>query len=210
MVDYWSCGVSVVVDRGLFATAMIITCPQCGCQVDKRAGEVNRAKAAGRTLYCGRECAGLARRHDTRTPEQKKADKAAYDTNYRAKNREMLKAKKAAYYAENHDREKERATRQKRMPQHLEYCRRPEYRAKKKVYDRQYRAEKFYGELAEAFVLTLEIRDAALEKAGGDYELRLMKGTLSKSQKRRRDYERLNRKEPEVGTLGNLERRERR
>lgn len=189
---------------------MWITCAHCGCQCDKRAGEVNRARKAGLAIYCGRGCAGLGRRKDTRTPEQKKADKAAYDAEYRAKNRSVLKDKKAAYYAENHDRDKERELRQNRMPQHVEYCRRPEYRAQKKVYDRKYRAEKFYGELAEAFVLTLEIRDAALEKAGGDYELRMMKGTMSKSQKRRRDYERLNRKEPEVSPLGNLERSERR
>jgi len=189
---------------------VIIECAHCGAKTDKKAGEVNRARKAGLNLYCSRACSGAGRKKDERTPEQKRADKSAYDAEYRAKNREMLKAKKAAYYAENHDREKEREYRQKRMPHHVEYCRRPEYRAQKKVYDRQYRAEKFYGELADAFVLMLEIRDAALQKAGGDYELRMMKGTMSKSQQRRRDYERLNRKEPEVSPLGNLERSERR
>lgn len=190
---------------------MKITCSHCGLETEKPAGAVNRALKAGLNLYCSRECSGLGRRkEDSRTPEQKKADKAAYDAEYRAKNRERLRAKKAAAYKASPPRDREKAYRDANYARHLEYLRRPEYRAKKKVYDRRYRAEKFYGELADVFILTLEIREAALEKAGGDYELRLMKGTLSKSQKRRRDYERLNREEPEAGALGNLERSERR
>ena len=189
---------------------MKITCSHCGLEADKPAGAVNRALKAGLNLYCSRECSGLGRRkEDTRTPEQKKADKAAYDAEYRAKNREAIAAKKKAAYEANPPREREKAYRDANYARHLEYLRRPEYRAKKKVYDRRYRAEKFYGELADVFILTLEIRDAALEKAGGDYELRLMKGALNKSLKRRRDYERLDRKEPEAGTLGDLERGER-
>lgn len=189
---------------------MIIRCSHCGADVEKSIGSVRRAANAGLKLYCGKTCSGLGRRSDNRTVEQKKADKSAYDAEYRAKNRQSIAAKKKAAYDANPPREREKAYRQTNMARHLEYCRQPEYQAKKKVYDRRYRAEKFYGDLAEVFVLTLEIRDAALEKAGGDYELRMMKGTLNKALKRKRDYERLNRKEPQECTLGNLEQGERR
>lgn len=188
---------------------MIIQCAHCGIEADKPAGYVNRARTLERRIFCSRVCSGLARRQ-WKAKDQKVAEKAAYDALYREKNRTKLKAKKAAHYRANPNREREKAYREANMQRHVEYCRRPEYRAAKKVYDRQYRAEKFYGELAEAFVLTLEIRDAALEKAGGDYELRLMKGTLNKAIKRRCDYERLDRKEPENSPLGNLELGERR
>lgn len=162
-------------------------CAYCGGHASKAAGAVNRARKAGLSLYCNRKCAGLGRRKH-KSMEQKKAEKAAYDAEYRAKNRASLKAKKAAYYAEHHDREKEREYRKKRMPKHVEYCRRPEYRVKKKAYDRPHRAKKFYGPLWEAALLTQDIRNAVLEQQT-DYEVRLAKGTLSKSQKRKRDYD---------------------
>ena len=79
-----------------------------------------------------------------------KAEKAAYDREYRAKNRALLKAKRAAYYAKVGPlrRDKEREIRKKRMPQHIEYCRRPEYKKYKFTYDRKREAAE-YGEFAE-------------------------------------------------------------
>ncbi len=191
-----------------------IECAHCGAVSVKPTGAVNRARSIGASLYCSRTCAGLGRRKAPKSPAQKKAEKAAYDAEYRAKNRASLKAKKAAYYANNHDREKEREYRKKRMPQHVEYCRRPEYRVKKKAYDRPHRAKKFYGPLWEAALLTQDIRNAVLEQQS-DYEIRLAKGTLSKSQKRKRDYDQNQRSRtvgqvPQVGPLVNLERGERR
>lgn len=193
---------------------MQIECAHCGKVADKAAGAVNRARKSGSPLYCDRFCAGLARRKARKTSAQKKAEKAAYDAKYRAKNRAALKAKKAAYYAANHDREKEREYRQKRMPKHVEYCRRPEYRVKKKAYDHVYRAKKDYGPMWEIQLLTLDIRNAVLERQT-DYEIRLAKGTLGKSQKRKRDYDQNHRTSPvgqvpQVGPVVNLERGERR
>lgn len=84
------------------------------------------------------------------TDAERKRKKADYDREYRSKNRELLKRKKASAYAKwgPLHREEERKARQKRMPKHVEYCRRPEYRRKKAVYDRQREAAK-YGEFAE-------------------------------------------------------------
>jgi hypothetical protein len=131
---------------------------------------VNRANKIGAPIYCGRVCSGLARR-DGKTKQDKIAEKAAYDREYRAGVRrresqteddrkrlaEARRQQKADYYRGNHDREKEREIRKAKMPRHLEYCRRPEYRAKKKVYDRRYRAEQIFGPFAEAKLLLMEI-----------------------------------------------------
>jgi hypothetical protein len=84
----------------------------------------------------------------------KKHKKAAYDREYRAKNREMLRAKKAAAYAiyGPAHREKEREIRKRKMPAHVEYCRNPEYVVKKSEYDRRKMLEE-YGDYAECYQL---------------------------------------------------------
>lgn len=183
-------------------------CAHCGRPAAREAGHVNRSRRLGSSLYCGRKCSGLGRRKPPKTAAQKKAEKAAYDREYRAKNLELLRAKKAAYYREHIDRDKEREARKRRMPKHVEYCRRPEYRVKKKAYDRPHRAKKFYGPLWEAALLTQDIRNAVLDQQT-DYEVRLAKGTLSKSQKRKRSYDQSQRtrtlgQNAQVGALGNL------
>lgn len=190
-----------------------ITCAHCGMLAMRRSGDVTRSRKLGWPIYCDRTCAGLAHRLAVpKTTEQKKIEKAVYDEEYRAKNVASLRAKKASYYAENHDREKERETRQRRMPQHIEYCRRPEYRAWKKEYDREYLAKKRFGEFWESALLCLDIRRKALELAGGDYELRLAKGYFANRTTiaRRREYDRLDREELEDSPLGNLDGTQRR
>ena len=190
---------------------MRYNCAQCGKECDKPTGHVNRARERGLNLYCGRVCSGLGRRRKVQpTKDELIERKRLYDIEYRAKNLARIKADKAAYYAANHDRDKEQEYRQRTMARHVEYCRRPEYRAYKQQYDRQYRARQEYGEFWESFLLTQQIHEAAVEKAGGWYELALMKGTLNKAIQRRRDYERLDREEPEAGALGNIELGERR
>lgn len=181
-----------------------VTCAQCGAQSLRRSGEVNRARKAGLRIFCNRACSAVGRRTDTRTQAEKVAAKREYDINYRASNRAMLKAKKAEYFQRTYDPTRAAIERQKIMPRHIEYCRRPEYREWKKGYDRDYRAKKDYGPFWECQVLTLEIREAALAIMS-DYEIRLSKGTLNKRLQRKRDYERSLREEPEVGSLGNLE-----
>lgn len=182
-------------------SGVTITCPQCGAKAIKATGSVNRSRRAGAPVYCSRSCAGLARRSD-RSEAQRRADKAAYDKEYRKKNRAVLKAKKAAYFQATYDPIKAAIERKKRSEYHKEYCRSPEYRAWKREYDRQYRAKKEYGEYADCFLLAMDIRSECLQQAS-DYQIRLDAGTLNKSAQRKRDYERTYSNKPETGSMGN-------
>ena len=79
------------------------------------------------------------------------------------------------------------------MPAHVEYCRGPEYRAKKSEYDRQYRAEE-YGEFAETYLLLLEVEKEIRSRAT-HYERRVANGYYTRSaQARRRAIWQANRK----------------
>lgn len=90
-----------------------------------------------------------------------KEEKAAYDRKYRAKNRERIRALKAAYFQRTYDPVKAAKERKKRMPQHIEYCRQPKYKAYKRKYDAERRSARF-GAFAEAhkalLALVKEIR----------------------------------------------------
>jgi hypothetical protein len=143
-------------------------CAHCGKINDKWAGHVNRARAQGLNLYCNRRCSGLGRRSG-KTVAQKKEEKRLYDIQHREKNRERILARKREYHKHTYDPVKAAEYRQTRMPYHVEYCRRPEYRAKKQTYDRKRRAAE-YGEFAEAFQLTIalnrEIKERTSQVAG--------------------------------------------
>lgn len=182
---------------------MQFTCHHCGATASRPSGAVNRARRKGLNLYCSKRCSGLARRKN-RSDAEKRAAKAVYDAEYRRKNAERLRAEKAAYYQRTRDPVKEAEVRKARMAQHVEYCRRPEYVEWKREYDRQYRAKKQYGEFAECFLLAQDIRQECLSQAS-DYEIRLTAGTLNKSIKRKRDYERTHGNRAEIGALGNAE-----
>lgn len=164
-------------------------CAQCGKLCDKKTAAVNRAKKVGAPLYCDRNCAGLARRRKVElTPEQKKAAKSAYDKQYRLERHERIKAKKRAWYEANNERIAPvmAAYRKKRMPKHVEYCRQPEYRAKKYEYDRQ-RNESEYGEWAEVWRLLQDLEKEISSQATA-YERRVANGYYTRNaQKRRRE-----------------------
>lgn len=181
---------------------MKIVCSQCGVTFAALTGRVNRSKKRGGRLFCGLKCAGLARRVH-RTDAEKKAIKADYDRRRRIERADELKAERAAYHKRTYDPVKAAIARKKRMPKHVEYCQRPEYKKWKREYDRQYRAQKDYGEFAECFLLTQDIRAACLERQS-DYEIRLAAGTLNKSAKRKREYERAYSNQPEAGPMGDL------
>jgi hypothetical protein len=191
----------------MMAASMVrFTCPQCRCFGEQAVGAVNRAAKRGAPVYCGRECAGLARRGPEKSPEQRKAEKSAYDAKRRVAIADRLKAEKRAYHLRTYDPVKAAVERKKRMPKHVEYCRRPDYVAWKREYDRQYRARE-YGEFSDCYLLVMDIRNECLSQQS-DYEIRMSKGTFGKCQQRKRDYDRLDREEPEIGPLGNLERGE--
>lgn len=161
-----------------------VICDQCGKTVLKATGHINRARKIGAKLFCDQVCFGLNRRIG-KTDEQKRAEKKAYDAAYRKKNVEMLAAKKRAYFKATYDPEKAAIERKKRMPRHVEYCRRPEYKAYKSEYDKQYRAKQNYGPFAEAFRTLIELEGAIRSKATR-IEIALENGNQCKSLQRKR------------------------
>jgi hypothetical protein len=161
-------------------------CAHCGKEADKPAGHVNRARANGMRLFCGRKCFGLDRRKH-KTVAQKKEEKRLYDIEYRAKNLEAIKAKKKAYFQRTYDRKAAAEYRKQRMHLHVEYCRRPEYKAWKREYDRKYRAKEF-GDFAEAYMLTLDLNREIKERTSR-HEVKYQNGATNKAQRRKRQAE---------------------
>ncbi len=159
-------------------------CAHCGKTANKAAGHVNRARERGLNLYCNRRCSGLGRRKG-KTKAQKVAEKKAYDAEYRQKNLEMLKAKKQEYHKRTYDPIKASVERKKRMPRHVEYCRQPAYRAKKREYDRKYRAAEF-GEFAEAYMLTMDL-NREIKGRTTNAQIKYENGCTNKSQRRERE-----------------------
>lgn len=161
-------------------------CAHCGKTNDKAAGHINRARAAGLNLYCNRRCSGLGRRTG-KTDAQKREEKRLYDIVYQAENREKRCAQKREYHKRTYDPVKAAAYRKTRMPYHVEYCRRPEYRAKKKNYDRKHRAAE-YGDFAEAFLLTQDLNREIKERTSR-HEVKYQNGATNKAQRRKRQAE---------------------
>ena len=134
-----------------------VKCARCLKMFLKCVSAYNRARKIDSPLYCSQKCTGLARKKN-RSKKEKKRLKAEYDAKRRAEKSVELKAKKKAAYAvwgPKH-RELEREKRKKNMPKHVEYCRQPEYKEKKKDYDRKVRVAQ-YGEFAESYELLEEL-----------------------------------------------------
>ena len=167
-------------------------------------GAINRAIKNGYNISCSRVCAGINRRSWISKGQQIK-NKAIYDAKYRSKNLDKIKKAKKQYHVDNYNPKLAAAHRKKNMQKHVEYCRQPKYKAKKKEYDRRYRAIKNYGEFAECFIALQDVEEAVAAKAT-NYELKLEKGLLGKSQQRKREYERINSTKSEKCALGNLKR----
>lgn len=178
----------------------LIFCPQCSEWKPAENGRVNQAKNKGLPLYCGRVCAGLARRIPVIPLEEKKLLKREYDMQYRTKNKKWISRKRSAYFQNTYDPEKARKVRKERMPMHVEYCRRPEYKAWKGQYDRKHRAKKQFGEeFADAFLLLQQV-EKEIEVRIDRNEIYRQNGTQCKSAKRRREYERITNQSPRSST----------
>jgi len=160
-----------------------VICPVCLKSFGAFKGEINRAIKNGYQVRCSQVCSGIARRSN-KTPEQKKLEKQAYDKEYRAKNLEVIKAKKSAHFKKTYDPVKAAIERKKRMPKHVEYCRRPEYKAWKVEYDKKYRAKQDYGEFADCFLLTQQIFSLIDNR-----EIKYINGLTNKSQIRKRKWQ---------------------
>lgn len=146
-------------------------------------GHYNRAQKMGLNVYCSRACAGIGRRSG-KTKEDLKAEKQAYDKEY--KQRKYVKDRQRHRYAENPPRDKEKIWRKNRAHKHAEYCRAPKYKEYKKAYDEQYWAKKNYGEFWESAIILQKI-----EKEVDKHEAYRQKGTNNKSQKRKRAWKSL-------------------
>lgn len=162
---------------------MKFRCAYCGSAADKTSGAVNRARVAGLNLYCDRKCASLGRRKG-KTKAQLVEEKRLYDIEYRAKNLDRIKVYKREYSKRTYDPTTAAIERKKRMPKHVEYCRRPEYRVKKSVYDRKRRAAE-YGDFAEAFLLTIDL-NREIKGRMTNHEIKWENGTANKAQHRKR------------------------
>lgn len=163
-------------------------CPICQSPIAQPVGAINRALRNGAPIYCDRECAGIARRQ-WKDAETKRAEKAAYDRRRRAEKAAEIRAAKREYHKRTYDPAKARVDRAAKMHRHVEYCRRPEYRAWKRDYDRQFRARQQFGEFAEAALILCDIESEVGSRATRT-EVYAAKGTLNKKQNRRRDYDR--------------------
>lgn len=162
------------------------SCSHCGKTAEKSTGEINRAKKAGRRLFCSKICFGLDRRK-WKTKAQKVAEKKAYDANRRLELADEIRARKAEYHRRTYDPKKAAVERKRRMPGHVEYCRRPEYRVWKSAYDERYRARRLYGEFDEVAMLLTDLQSEILSRQTR-YEIDLENGKLNKKLKRRRAY----------------------
>jgi hypothetical protein len=156
-------------------------CGFCGAIVPQSQSSINRALREGKPLYCDRTCSGTARRTP---PDQKKEAKRIYDARRRVEKVAEISAKKAAYYQRTRNPAKERERRAANMPRHIEYCRRPEYRAYKADYDRQLRANE-YGEYAETYLLLLDL-EREIRSRATQYERLKARGYYTRSAQQRR------------------------
>jgi hypothetical protein len=164
----------------------VICCAMCGAVLHKKTREINRAKKNGLNLYCNRTCSGLARRlKNPKSEQERKEEKRLYDARYRKDKSGEIKAKKQEYFKRTYDPVKAAEERKKRMPKHVEYCRRPDYRMWKREYDKRYRANKFFGDYAEAALLLQDI-EREISQQASRYEIYRVNGTLNKAQTRKR------------------------
>lgn len=160
------------------------TCALCGGFVGQPVAHINRAQRAGRPIYCGKKCAGLARRKLIQPDEAKEA-KRLYDAARRQQLREELRAYKREYHKRTYDPTKAAIERKAKMPRHVEYCRRPGYRAYKSSYDLQRRANIQFGEFAEAALLLRSV-ESEIDSRATRQQIIQINGTYNKAQTRKR------------------------
>jgi hypothetical protein len=166
---------------------MIIICPHCKKQAEVKTCYINRAKKLGVPRYCSKVCSGLARRIE-RSEEEKKKIKQEYDTQYRIENQARIKERKRLAFLKDYkaNPDKYKKERQRRMAAHVEYCRKPEYKVKKKKYDHKYRLEQKYGDFWEAASALV-----SLNKEVDSKQAKYDQGIINKTQKRKRQWQQL-------------------
>lgn len=163
-----------------------VVCPHCGVTATKEVGAVNRARRLGYAVYCSRTCSGLARRLE-RSGDELRSLKAAYDVEYRARNLETIRQKKAARFQRTYDPSKAREHRKARMPYHVEYCRRyyadPVKKQEKVEYDIRVRGAQ-YADYFEAWRLLIELEREIRTRLPDKYERAKARGYYDKFKER--------------------------
>lgn len=120
-----------------------------------------------------------------RSKPEIQAKKSEYDKQLRQSDkREVILAKKKETYLKNHEyylqQGKERRSKPENKQKHLEYCRQPEYRAKKALEDRPRLAKKSYGEYWECALLWDEIHKEVLKLVPDAYDRAKMRGQIDR------------------------------
>lgn len=123
----------------------------------------------------------MARRVSTTYKKRRKSD---YDARRRIEKGAELRAQKRDYYQRTRNPEKERERRQAGMARHVEYCRRPEYKAAKADYDSARRAQE-YGPYADAYLLLLDL-EREIRSRATSYERRKARGYYTRDAQQRR------------------------
>ncbi len=162
---------------------MKVKCHYCGKTNEISIGQYNyRVIKHGLNVYCDRKCAGMGRRTNE-TEEEKKVIKYFYDAFIRLADEERFKKERHEYFRKDYaaNPEKYRAIRKARMKQHVEYCRRPEYRKYKKKYDQQRVAKTNYGEYWEAAIALRKLADVVDNRKAKQEQK-----TINKTQNRKR------------------------
>lgn len=157
------------------------SCDFCGKEIEKNIGCFNRARKLNRGVYCNRTCSGLGRRKNRTKEELREMDKKR-TARYKAKNIEVIRKRNREYWRKNYNPQKAKEARIRNK--HSEYCRTPEYRKYKQEYDRKYRANKNYGEFADAWLTLLEI-----EKEIDNREAKAQNSIINKTQRRKRAWQ---------------------
>lgn len=187
-------------------TLTTIECAHCGESARKRVGAVYRSRRNGSPIFCSRACSYAGRTTVKITPEERKEIKRLYDIERRKgpKRAEILAKKKASYYA-NHEefkrkaalmRAERRADPEKYADYKAEmkrYRESPEWKQHKAKYDLERRAAEF-GDMAEAYLVLLELDNEINELVPDRGDLYGMKGTRNKHQERKRAWQRTRRR----------------
>lgn len=137
-----------------------LICAHCGKSFIRDLAQHEYCLRRGSTTrFCALTCSAA---HRSISKEDKKAKKAEYDRKRRERMGDVIRQRKKDYYASikntPENRAKEKAIRDARMPLHVEYCRRPEYKVKKSAYDRKRRASE-YGSFGDAYELLLQVEN---------------------------------------------------
>lgn len=136
-------------------------------------------------IYCSRECFRLYSTENKISESVKKARIAKYDKEYKARNKELVKKKKAEYHKRTYDPEKAKQYREKNKEKiqayKKEYYAKPENKQRRFKYDRKRRCEKKYGPFWESASILIDLEKEINEKMD-HYEKFTNRGFFEKQQ----------------------------